>query len=170
MKNYSQDSKDEPDLPPCDSQQQFHLKVIYGIAIIIWILLIFYLRKHIDISSSSILILLIPLLLFCIVIFNISDKDVQNKHTYIKTEHLSFWLLLAFPVLTWIGDKMPSKRIDFNKIVGIGIMLSLLSLFDLWAPLKFSVYMSHIRFILTTLSITLLLVLVYGIFMDKIIH
>jgi hypothetical protein len=146
------------------NDEQNTLRLIYLTAIVLWIVVAFFLFKLLHVGT--LLLMCIPILLFGLTIKNLDQLDEDCQGYLGHTDHMNFWLFAAFPILSWVNDRYNGDSGKFYTIITTGIVISIISLFDFWIPKKYEKYMKHIRSILNTCSLTLLLVSICMMFLE----
>jgi hypothetical protein len=147
-----------------NSSEKSHIKLIYIVAIVLWIIVAFFLFNLLHVGT--LIIMCIPILLFGLTIKNLDELDDTCEGYLGHTDNMNFWLFAAFPILSWVNDRYNGDSSKFYTIITVGIFISIVSLFDFWIPKKYEKYMKHIRSILNTCSLTLLLVSICMMFLE----
>ncbi len=133
------------------------LQLIYIIAIILWIFLIVFL-KLLQVDPIGWFFLIIPLIVYSINLTNIDQCNMETDKELFKANFLSLVFLTAIILINW--DKDGDKRHVF-KLLFISIILLALSFIDFWVCPELQILNKHIKSILQTASISLLIYTLY---------
>ena len=95
-------------------------------------------------------------------------EDVLYRFNYI-----SIALIIVLPIITWFNDDMKGagraiSRKKFMTIVVIALILTLLSLMDVWVNQKYLSILRHVKSILQTFSLTLIIYALYTYYLEHI--
>lgn len=147
-------------------EQIFNIRVAYAVATIVWIviLLIFDILPGALRSKDwmGCLILSLPIFFFASNFANVHKvtKDVEDD--MFKSDYLSVGLIIILPLVTWLSkNSTVEQKSRFLKIVMLGIILSLVSKFDLWVSVRDNAIVKHIKSAMMTAALTLV---VYGLY------
>ena len=138
----------------------FIIVIIYIIGIIIWIIMIVVLKLYLQPTVLSVVILMIPIVIFTFGIIN-AGVAVNTGITRIAPSYLPFGLLVIVPLLTLIGKEYNGNKDNFITVIIVSIILLLLSVLDV--PVRNSIfpYASQLRSIFETTGITLIIFALY---------
>jgi len=154
--NNTNDPSDDDDgtYPP---DKIFYLQAMYIIAIIIWILIIFFLKLY-ETDIIGWIILLTPIVIFIIGFVSLSGINKEVEDFMLQSDFLQFGYIIIVIVLMW------DKSIKNNKIfhlVGIGIVLLIVSMLDIWISKEKLIYMKHFESIVQTMAAVILVFALY---------
>jgi len=105
----------------------------------------------------------IPLILFGISLYFLTTGDLTNKSEKMmyKTNFLSIGLVIFFPIFSTIVTKYRGDRQFFITLMISGFIFSLLSLYDVWVSPDYQPILKHLKTILQTFTITLIIIAMY---------
>lgn len=140
-----------------------NIRILYTIAILIWIALIFLLQLY-ETDSLGYVIISIPFIMFFISILNAPElsKEVESNMTTVN--YLSLALLIIIPILTWLSKDISIShdvRTRFMAVIITALVLVIFTLFDIWIPLRWISYTRHGKSILQTMALTLIVMALY---------
>lgn len=129
-----------------------NIKLIYIIAIISWIILIFILKIY---NSDAIgwLFLILPVIVFTINFSNLDGCTETTEKEMFGKDFLSFSFITATLLIDWNKDKDKTKSF---KLLVVAVILLILSSIDLWLPKDKLTINKHIRSIFQTSALALL--------------
>lgn len=141
------------------------IKVLYGISFVLWVVLIIALGLW-RTDTFGWIVLLVPPLVFLFGYVNADDLTVEVEDHMFEANYLSVGLIIVLPLLMWINGQQgerstPNDRRQFIQIVVVALVLSMLSMIDLWVPRESVSLIKHGKSILQTASITLLIYALY---------
>jgi hypothetical protein len=134
-----------------------YIQVMYIIAIIIWFLLIIFM-KLIPISWVGWLILFIPIISFAFTYCFTKHQTVEAENEFGKGNFLAFVSIIALIVINWTKDG------DKCKIYGIvlaAFIFLLLAMIDSWVKSKYVIVVKHFRNICEIIALALLIYAIY---------
>lgn len=129
------------------------IQILYIIAAIIWIVLVFYLSLTYNILTYTFII--IPLIVFGINYFYASKNNNEVESEMFKGNFLSFVFLIIAIIISWTKTETDHK---YYKIALVSIILIVLSLYDVWLPKDKLPLAKHFRTIAQTASISVLII------------
>jgi hypothetical protein len=132
----------------------FWIRVIYVIAIVLWLFLIIYTKFY---TLKAAFILSIPFIIFTISMINASELSTEVEDYMFAANFLTIGLLLALPLLNWTSKGYSGDKNLFTLIIVLAITLSIISMYDFWIPKKWLSVYKHYRSCLETLSLTLVI-------------
>ena len=143
-------------------RKTFILEMIYIVAIVVWMIVIFwiYSKQSERLDEISSLILSVPLVVYLISMVNVSRVEKGTEERYFAITYLMIGLLVVIPLLTWTHQNIK----EYGKIaplVIIAIILAILSVVDVWVPMKWIVIVKHVRSILQVAALTLIIYALY---------
>ncbi len=162
----SNDSSRESEGPCYEKHEHKNLKVLYIVAIIVWILLLALLCILPPKDIIEIVLISIPIIAFLVAIFSIHTITESVEQMMLKANLLTLGLLVALPLINWAKDVSPESKEMFMKIAATAIILSLLTLIDWWVDKKYLYLLKHIKSIVQTYAIVLLMIGLYKFFCE----
>lgn len=159
--NTSDCGVDENDKPCYHKNQCTNVRVVYALAIAFWFLIIYSLNLYSTLSIVETVILIIPIVLFILAMISIDHITVRVESTVLKANFFTLGLFVALPLITLIKEDDMSSKAMFIKIAIVSIMFSMLTLVDVWVNHKYFCIQQHIKSIMQTYSIVLLVFAFY---------
>ena len=154
------------DKSPHDDDIIAQIRIVYILGIIAWLFIIVILRLY-DGDTLGTVILLIPLIVFILGYYNADVVTPEVEKEMFTTNYLSVGLIVILPLLIWITDNHSKNKGKFIALVVLAIILTLLSMIDIWVSKReLSVY-NHARSILQTLSIIVIIYALYIFYLEK---
>lgn len=152
--------------------QKEHLKVIYIIAIVVWIILVVYLiflNKHVcDFPLWLKLTMFLPILVLIYNYYQITNEsDVAMRR---DSNNLDMTACLYLVIIIIIGSDIRFNDIHcfgLTVIIAAILTLVLLSTLDLWVGKDEVVYIQHLRSIAWVYSVSLMIFLILFLFVVR---
>lgn len=132
----------------------FWIRIVYVIALIIWLLIVIYTRFY---TLHGSFILAIPFIIFIIGMINAPSLTEEVEDFMFEANFLTIGLLLALPLLNWTSKGYEGSKQTFTLIIILAITLSILSMYDIWVSKKWLSVYKHFRSCLQTMSLTLVI-------------
>lgn len=150
-----------------DRCQLKRIRKVYLLALVFWVLIIIWLGIFPPSNLIEFVILLIPVAIF-LISWKSSNKISKSVESYMfQTNMLVLGLLIALPILTWIYAKSKHNRSLFVKIIITGVIISILTLYDIWVPHKWLPVLKHINSVFETIALTLFIFALYKYFVER---
>lgn len=143
-----------------DPNTQYKIQIIYVIAIIFWLILIVILQLYLPKNTFLFIILLIPLIVFIINFFNVKCYTLDMDGEMFKGDFMLFASILLVVFISW-HDK-PKHGPKMFRVLMVSLVLTMLSLIDIWVSKENLILVKHVRSVLQTLVLTLL---IYALFL-----
>lgn len=131
-----------------------------------WIIILMMLKIYPDDIPEWALCIL-PVLLFTLGIIFSDRMDKEMQDCMNRSNIITLGLVIALPLLDWIARHHGGDRKKFITACGFAIMLSLLTLIDIPMPDDKVYVLMHLRSILQTISVILLMLALYKFFFDE---
>lgn len=174
---------DTPDIPMCSSPNDCKInkykkygrnktrtiQLTYIIASILWILLIAVTGLY-QTTLLGYLILTIPLCVFGFGFINAQHLTVEVEENVFTANSLSIGLLILLPLLTEVDKSFNKNKKIFTRAMIIAVVLAMFSLIDVWVQPKMLSVTKHIKSILQTLALTLLVYALYMYYAGRLDH
>lgn len=141
------------------------LYCIYLIAILVWILVIVYLKLYIHNDAISTVIVIVPILFFMFNIWNAQYITPDLESRLFQVNVVSISLLIVIPLLTWTSRNFNG---DYERYMGIivwAIIFALLTLVDVWVRPQWISITKHIKSVFETMAIFLVIYATYSFYM-----
>jgi hypothetical protein len=136
------------------------VQLLYLFAAVIWIIFC-AVMGFTNIPWVGLVILAIPLVIFGIGFFNANKITVEVEDTIFMANYLSIGLLIVIPLLAWMDKVNNNNKERVITAMIAGIVLSMLSLVDIWVRPKWLSFIKHLKSVLQTASLTLLIYAIY---------
>ena len=135
----------------------FEIQLIYIIAAVFWILLIFACSLF---QSGFIgwIFLTIPLIVYGIGFTSVCNHTTDVEDDMFLGNFLSFGFLVTVILINWV--KVADKK-KYFKLLMIALVFIMLSLIDVWVKKKYQIIVKHVRTILQTAALSLLAYVLY---------
>ena len=130
---------------------------VYVIGIIIWVIVIIVLRIYVGMTIIMGAILLIPIFIFTMGIMNANVIRTSESSQVVGSFYLPFSLLIIIPLLAWTSRDYTGDKKQFIAILVFSIIFILLSIVDAWVRDSWLPYVMHIRSILETIGLVLII-------------
>lgn len=143
-----------------DCNITFYIKIVYIVAVLIWIFLIFGLGLWQD-DIFVMLILLLPPVVYLINFISLGKFSCCMEEEMFKSNFLSFAFLVAIILINWNSPIGSHDKVEFFKILIVAFIFLMISLVDLWVPKKEMSIVKHIKTSLQTASLSLLALALY---------
>ena len=158
---------DSEDCPCYDNDQTTGIKRVYLFALIGWIILIITYKLIPPHDAIEIAILFVPIVVFLISYISIPKITYKVERYMFKANLLTLGLLVALPLLNWVNTNRNENRTLFIKLAATAIIFSMLTLIDVWVPCEYLPVVKHIKSVLQTSAITLLIFGLYRFFIEQ---
>ena len=148
-----------------DENQIQEIRWIYIGAIVIWLIICWALRLFPARGWIELSILILPLLIF-VLAWYFANRVTNTVEDFMgKTNVLTLGLIIALPLLNWANNRGHERR-QFIQIMALAIILSLLTLIDIWVGHNELCLLRHAESSLQTMAIILLIFGLYRFFID----
>ena len=140
------------------------IEIIYLLASIFWIILVFALGIYQKADYMVWIIILLPLVVFAINYANLNSITYETEKQMFKGNFLSFGFIVAVILINWnspLGSDGHNDKSEFFKLLITAFILMMISLVDIWVDEKHTVIVKHIKTSLHTMSLTLLAISLY---------
>lgn len=136
------------------------IQVVYMIAMIFWIVLIIGLQLY-ETTWIGWIFLMIPFLIFIFALINSDDLCERVEGAVFEADFLSIGLLVVLPLLTWVTRDYEGDRKKFLSLIVVAIILAMMSMLDIWVPYSSLYITKHVKSVLQTISLALLMFAFY---------
>lgn len=148
------------------SRRTQSVQIVYVIASLLWILLIFVLGLwKTDLMGT--IILLIPLVVYGFGFYNANTLTVEVEETVFSINYLSIALLVVIPLTAWINKTYNGDQRYLTRIMVVAVIIALLSLVDIWVRPKWITVVRHVKSALQTAALTLVVFALYIYYMGQ---
>ena len=138
-------------------KRKITFQIIYIIAVILWILVLYALKVYTHSSPVGYFILSIPIFVYAIGFLSVGKITTETQTQMLKTDVLPIALLFLATILC---NTQRDSHYTINIMV-IATLLVLLSLIDIWTSSKSLRMVQIIKSIFQTAAITLLIYVFY---------
>lgn len=146
------------------------IQSIYIVSAVLWLCLILVLRLY-RTDLPGYFILSIPLFVFAFGFVNSNGLSADVEEDMFKANYLSIGLLVVLPLLTWFNNDYKGsgeKRRQFMTLIIVALILTMLSLVDVWVPKKWVTLVKHVKSVLQTASLALIIFALYTYYIERI--
>jgi hypothetical protein len=158
--------KPDDDKEPCKWKQKYkddkalYIQYIYLLGVIVWgIIIVIFALYCTDIIGW--IILLLPFVVFFFGYINATEVTLDIEEEIFQSDYLSVGLLIILPLLTWMNRDYTGDNSRFTTIIVLAIIITLFSLIDIWVNRDWLSVERHIKSVLQTFSIVLLIYALY---------
>ncbi len=104
------------------------------------------------------IIFFVPIAVYGIILWSVItiDNPINPEEADFTSETLTLGILSLIPLIVWTHDKELTHGIDIIVSVLVSMSLGVISLIDIWIKQKNVILIRHIRSILQTMSLSLL--------------
>ena len=130
-----------------------YVRVLYVFLIVMWIVLVVYLRLWSTLGGS---VLVAPVILFGLA-FATAPYLCDDIECFMgQANCLSLGLMIAMPLLVYLNNsKYPGDKQRYTSAIIMALIFSSLALVDVWVPPNFMTPYKHFRSALHVVSLTL---------------
>lgn len=161
------ENKNDNDTPCYQKHQHEKLQLLYVVAILLWIFLTACYKINPPRDIFELAILLLPVVCFIIAFVSIHMISESVEAMMLKANLLTIGLLVALPLINWTKETSVENKTLFIQLAVTAIILSLITLIDWWVPKKYIYMQKHIKSILQTFAIVLLIFGLYRFFCES---
>lgn len=140
--------------------QLFYIRGLYLIAILIWVLIVIFFRLF-DGDIISCIIILLPIVIFALNYCFVGGVDTTLEEQLFQINYLSLGVLLVLPMLSWINGGKGQRKDKFIRILVLSIILSMLSMIDIWVSREWLSFVVHLKSIFETVALILMIYALY---------
>ena len=147
----------------------FNIQSLYLLSSVFWLFLIFILLLF-RTNWSGWLILLLPIFVYGFGFYNASFITVEVEKTLFSGTYLTIGLLIILALLTWFSNNI--SKIPFTvyrkymMIIVISLFFLVLTIIDVWVRPEWVSYLKHLKSILQTAALTLVLYLLNSFYIE----
>lgn len=145
------------------------VQYVYIASILIWLLLLWALSLYTT-DFVGYCILAIPVVVYAIGYFNASSLTVEVEESVFSLSYLSIAILIVLPIFAWVNKDFGGDKQFLVRIMIVAIILAMLSLIDIWVRPKWLSVVRHIKSVLQTAALTLLVFALYTYYMGRLHH
>ena len=140
-----------------DDDTVSNVRILYIVLIIIWLLLILYLKLYIT-DFMGMLILSIPIIYFLINMFYFDKCTPSIENEIFQYDILAFGVVI---ITVFLGFKFLEYSNFFYKLIFVGVLLLGISMLDLWLPRMELIVVKHFKGGLQIISTVIFIYLFY---------
>lgn len=137
----------------------FWSRVIYILAIIIWLLIIIWLELY-KYGWLVTLLLFLPLVIFITGYLYAPSCTAQQEEAVFEASFLAIGLLVLMPLVNWMKDNYGGDKKELIRLILAGISITLLSVLDVWWPTRLMRLNNHIRLCFETMAVILFICII----------
>ena len=155
-----------PKKKPKSPRPSFYIRILYILAIIVWIIIILALSLHHNNDVVCWLILAIPIVIFAFGAINAYHITADLEDSFMSSS-LSLGLLIVIPLMTFINRDYKGDRQRFIAILVFAIIVSMASMIDIYVTPAWLPLTKHFRSIMQTYSIVLIVYALYSYYLEQ---
>lgn len=140
--------------PTLDECNRNIIRIAYIIGIVLWSVIVYYFRIGFD-NPISILIVIIPYFIFILAAFFITTDNVYCDLR--ENGFFAIGLVAILPLVSWYSQYYTKDKKRFITMAITAVFISMLALFEFCLPRQFVCLLEHVRSILQTMGIVLLI-------------
>ena len=140
--------------------------LIYFLGFIVWFLIIASLQLYQNNDVMAWLILCLPIIMFLLALESLPYLDTASDDLLFKSTCSSFALLVVTPLLTMLKVAPDIDQTAYIRTLIVAIILTLLSIMDLWVRPKTYSVMKHGKSILQVMALTLIIYALYSTYVE----
>lgn len=148
------------------TRKRLTIQIVYIIAAILWAVFITYFGFY-RTPKAGLIILLIPFFVYGLGFINAKELTVDVEDNVFSANYLSVGLLIVLPLLTWMDKRQNHNTTIVTEAMIVSIVLSLLSLVDIWVRPKWLSVVKHIKSVIQTAALTLLVFALYMFYIGR---
>lgn len=136
------------------------IKLVYIFGMILWTITISMLGlyNH-DVICMS--LIFVPYIIFLVSMLNVRFITKAEEVNYFSYDYLSVGLLIFLPLMSWMNLNNKSSHPMFITIVIVALAFTMAAMIDIFIKPEYLSVMKHIRSILQTCAMILLIYAVY---------
>lgn len=144
----------------------FSVKVVYVIAILLWIVVIAWLGLYKG-DTVAWLFICIPFVLFIFAMINSDSITIETEDLVFQSNYLTVGLLIVIPLLTWMNrDYKGNDKDKFVSLLVAMVVFILLSMLDIWVKKEYISVIRHIKSVLETFAVVILIYAFYTYYVE----
>ena len=138
------------------------IQITYIFGSLFWTFVVILFKLYAQDVICTIL-MFVPYLIFYQGFTNCKYITVEDENNYFVYNYLSVGLLIFLPLLTWLNSKDKKKDISgtFMALVIAALILTMLVMVDLWVKPENLSVVKHVKSILNTIAMLLLIYAIY---------
>ena len=160
------DKEKRDELKTYGRKKRLSIQIMYVVAMAAWIIIVAALGIT-PCTLASFLIVMLPIFVYAIGLWNAGSITSEVEESLFTANYLSIGMLLVLPLLTWINKHYCGDKNHLLKITVVAFVLSMLSIVDVWVPKKWLPFVKHLKSVLQTASLALLIYAVYEFFVSQ---
>lgn len=142
-------------------QKTNFIRTLYISASIVWLIIILFIHSW-ESSFFGIIILSIPFIVFGLGYYFADRLTIEVEDETFRLNYFSIGLIVVIPLFQWATKNYSGDMRRYVTIIILALVLSMLTLIDVWIPKKYFSFMRHFKSMLQTMSLTLF---IYAIFL-----
>lgn len=143
------------------------LTFIYIVAVIIWTIFYYFVGAFNQKSIFYKIVYFVPIIIFGISIYFLHTVNHEIEQPMNKANFLSLGLVIFFPIFSIIVTKYRGNKTFFITLMVSAFILSLITLYDIWISDEYQPILRHIKTILQTFTITLIIIAMYTYYLSE---
>lgn len=160
------ENEDGESIPEGESKYNYNtlvtLRIIYIVAIILWIVFIFKLKLY-ETDHFGKFICILPIIIWIITFYFLDQITVESEGLFFGNTYISVAMMVIIAILTWTHDSVRDSEKIVNVMI-LAIVLAIFSLFDVFVPKKYFSLLKHVRSIFQIASLSLIAYAIYNLY------
>ena len=141
------------------------IRATYLLAFLAWGVVIYTLELYTCDLIGWLILMLAPLS-FLLGYYNVLFLTATDEMELFTANYLSLGLVIVLPLLSWMSKDYGGNRQKFVAILILALILTMLSLVDFWTSRPWQSLVKHIKSILQTGALILLMYALYSYYID----
>lgn len=137
------------------------IQVIYILAVVLWIIFVFWAKLYEGADILTWLFILIPPLIYLIGFVNACNITFSAENDVLGANYLSFGFLITIILLNWNTPLQVENKNQFLKLLVVAFVLIMLSMIDVWVSRRNMSIVRHVRTMLQTAALVILSLSLY---------
>lgn len=137
------------------------IQVIYILAVVVWIIFVFWARLYEGGDILTWFFLFIPPIIYLIGYVNACNVTFAVEDDVLGANYLSFGFLITIILLNWNTPLQVENKNQFLKLLVVAFVLIMLSMIDVWVSRRNMSIVRHVRTILQTAALVILSLSLY---------
>lgn len=134
-------------------------RIVYLIFILLWLLVIIWLQLY-NYGILVIILLFIPVIVFASGYLFAHQFTPKDEESVFEASFLAIGLLVLMPLVNWMKDDYVGSKKELIRLIFVAVVLTLLSVLDIWLPKRLMRINKHIRLCLETMAVTLFICII----------
>jgi len=153
------EGSEKPSHRPYEKSIRTAIQIVYIIAIVVWIIILYALHIYRKIDPVGFALLAIPVFVFAIGFVNVCKQGKEIEKEMFRADFLALGLLFVSILIEWRKEKSADKTTSW--LILLAFIFIILSIIDLWITYNYLSVLKHSKSIFQTYAAVLLLYVLY---------